>query len=570
MCREAEKPAEKKVGTMEYNHIETDVLVIGGGVAGLNAAIAAAEKGAQVVVMDKGKIERSGDIGGGVDHFLAFLNTGESWDTREAFLDHIWQAGQGTGDPSIIDAVCCSELGDAIKRMDRIGVPLTQADGTFYRTKTFGQPGPYFINFNGKRLKPALAKAVRRLRCTVLDKVMAIDLITRGGVAVGGVGFGIRSGELYIIQAKAIVISTGDASRLFQNPRVNPFNTWASPFNTGDGKVMAFNAGATLTNMEYMRMSLVPKGFAAAGFNALTGMGCRLINGFGEYFMEKRHPHGNRAPRNLTVFYALEELRAGRGPLFIDCRHLAEPDMQHLYAILGYDKDTLPDYLRQRGEDLRKKPLEIDVSDASQGGTTSVTSAGIRIDRNSASTLPGLFAAGNCADHNRGLWAATTGGYHAGKAAADHALQMVEPKLNVRRIIEEYEDFASPLKSKDGLTYREVEDMIRKVMYENVGTMRTAQGLETGMAKLSRINDYLGSISVENYHELMRAYETRSLLKVGELMARSAFYRMESRMIPFHYRLDFPDRDDENWCGLVLVTKEGGEAQLSFLKLSYK
>lgn len=555
---------------MKYIHIKTDVLVVGGGVAGLNAAIAGAEKGAQVVVMDKGKIERSGDVGGGVDHFLAFLNTGESWDTREAFLDHVWQAGHGTGDPSIIDAVCCSELSDAIQRMDRIGVPLTHPDGTFYRTKSFGQPGPYFINFNGKRLKPNLAKAVRKLGCTVLDKVMAINLITQGGVAVGGVGFAIRSGELYTIQAKAIVICTGDASRLFQNPRINPFNTWASPFNTGDGQIMAFNAGATLSNMEYMRMSLVPKGFAAAGFNALTGMGCRLMNGLGEYFMEKRHPHGNCAPRNLAVFYALEELKAGRGPLFIDCRHLPEPDIQHLYATLGYDKDTLPDYLRQRNEDLRKKPVEIDVSDAAQGGTTSVTSAGIKIDKNSTSTVPGLFAAGNCADHNRGLWAATTGGYHAGKAATDYAHHMATPELNMKQIIEEYEDFACPLKRKDGFTYREVEEMIRKAMYENVGTMRIAQGLETGLAKIRRITEYLELISVENYHELMRAYETRSLLKVGELMARSALYRKESRTIPFHYRLDFPETDDENWCGLVLVKKEGGEAQLSFQKLSCK
>jgi adenylylsulfate reductase subunit A len=249
---------------MDYDLIKTDVLIIGGGIAGCNAAMAAAEAGAAVVVMEKGVIDRSGDVGGGVDHFLAFLESGPSWDTREAFLDHVREAGEGTGDPAIIDAVCCSELKAAIDRMARIGVPLTQPDGTFYRTRSFGQPGPYFINFNGKKLKPALARQVRQAGCRVLDKTMALRLLLKEGRVAGAVGFQIRTGRLAVVQAGAVEISTGDASRLFQSPRVNPFNAWASPFNTGDGQVMAYRAGADLSNVEFMRLSLTPKGFAAA------------------------------------------------------------------------------------------------------------------------------------------------------------------------------------------------------------------------------------------------------------------------------------------------------------------
>ena len=111
--------------------------------------------------------------------------------------------------------------------------PLTRPDGTFYRTRSFGQPGPYFINFNGKRLKPALAREVRRLGCRVLDKTMALDLILRDGAVAGAAGFNVRNAELYLVKASAVVVCTGDSSRLFQSPRVNPFNSWASPFNTG-------------------------------------------------------------------------------------------------------------------------------------------------------------------------------------------------------------------------------------------------------------------------------------------------------------------------------------------------
>lgn len=125
---------------MSYEVVETDVLVIGGGAAGLNAAIAAQEQGARVVVADKGVIERSGDIGGGVDHFLAYLELEGDWDTREAFLEYVWRIGKGTGDPRIIDVVFCSELKEAIDRLERIGVLVGRKE--YRRHERDGFPTP--------------------------------------------------------------------------------------------------------------------------------------------------------------------------------------------------------------------------------------------------------------------------------------------------------------------------------------------------------------------------------------------------------------------------------------------
>jgi len=553
---------------MEHDFIQCDVLIIGGGTAGLNAAIASAERGARVVAVDKGNIERSGDIGGGVDHFLAYLDQEGSWDTRGGFLDYVWNVGKGTGDPAIIDAVFCSELKDAIERMARIGGPLTQPDGRFFRTKSMGQPGPYWVNFNGKQLKPCLAKEVRRLGCVVLDKVVTTELITQGGNIAGALGFHIRTGNLYVIQAKAVVVATGNTNRLYENPRLNPFNTWLCPFDTGDGQIMAFKAGAALTNMEYMRMTLLPKGFAAPGFNALVGMGGRFLNSLGEYYMEKSHPLGNRAPRYDVVFYSLRELREGRGPLYIDCTHLGGEEISHLLATLGYDKDTLPDYLQQRGEDLSDRPVEINVSEGMQAGPTEVTGSGIKIDKDCASTVPGLFAAGDAADHNRCLHGAITGGYHAGKAAAAYVSKVPTIKLHASKIRDKVTGLDAPLKRKEGLTYRHVEDIIRKVMAEHVGVTRTGEGLEAGLAKLKRIEEPLNLVKAEDHHELMRVYEAKSLLEVGKIMAQAALYREESRNKPYHHRLDFPDTDDEHWCGLVVVKAEESKTELSFEKLS--
>jgi len=554
---------------MSYELVETDVLVIGGGAAGLNAAIAARERGARVVVADKGVIERSGDIGGGVDHFLAYLELEGDWDTREAFLEYVWRIGKGTGDPRIIDVVFCSELKEAIDRLERIGVPLKRPDGRFFRTKSMGQPGPYWINFNGKELKPRLAKEVSRLGCRVLDKTMLTKLLHQDRMVLGAVGFDIRTGKVYVIEAKSIVISTGNTNRLYENPRMNPFNTWLCPFDTGDGQLMALEAGAALTNMEYMRMTLLPKGFAAPGFNALVGMGGRFMNALGEYYMEKYHPLGNRAPRYEVVFYSLKELREGRGPLFIDCTHLKEEEIEHLMRTLGYDKDTLPDYLQQRGEELRKRPVEIYVSEGMQAGPTEVTGSGIKIDENCASTVPGLFAAGDAADHNRCLHGAITGGYHAGNAAANYALSNPSIRLDRSKIRDEIAPIDAPLRRKEGITYRHLEDIIRKVMYEHVGATRTAEGLKMGLKKLQRLDEYVEHLKAQDYHELMRVYEARSLLEIAKVMAQTALYREESRNKPYHYRLDFPETDDEHWCGLVVIRKLDERLGLSFERLSY-
>lgn len=555
---------------MEINSISTDVFIIGGGLAGTNAALGAAEAGASVLVADKGHIDRSGDIGGGVDHFLAYLNVDPSWDSQERFLQYVERVGYGTGDPEIIESVFCAELPAALERMAAIGNPLTQPDGTFYRTQSMGQPGPYWINFNGKRLKPRLGEAVRRAGCQVLNKVMVLDLLTDKGVVCGGLAFNIRSGTFYKIQAKATIIATGNTNRIYENPRINPFNTWLCPFDTGDGQIMAFKAGAALTNMEYMRMTLLPKGFAAPGFNALVGMGGRFLNGLGEYYMEKEHPMGNKAPRYEVVFQTLKEIRQGRGPVYIDCRHLQDEDLNHLLTTLGYDKDTLPDYFEQRGEDIRSKPVEITVSEGMQAGPTEVTGSGISIDKHSASTLPGLFACGDACDHNRCVHGAVTGGYKVGKSAAIYASQLpANPNESDSSATARTEHFLEPMQRSKGYPYRQVEDTIRKIMAEQVGPMRTENGLRIGLEKLNRLQPYLDDISVETYHDLMRAHETRSIHSVATIMATAAFFRTESRNRPYHHRLDFPETDNTNWCGLVVVNHADDKADCTFRPISY-
>lgn len=555
----------------ETHRFEADVLIVGGGLAGLNAAIGAAEHGATVVVMEKATIERSGDIAGGVDHFMAFLEEGEEWDTREAFLQYVGRIARGAVNLKVQDAVFCREVRPAIERMARIGNPLTQPDGTFYRTQSLGQPGPYFINFNGKNLKPLLGKEVRRLGCRVLDRVPVTSLLEQDGRVVGATGFHIRNGTFVVVNSKATVLCTGNTNRLFETPTGMPFNTWLCPADTGTAPAIALRAGAALANMEYVRMTVVPKGFSAPGLNAFTGMGCRFVNASGEEFMTRYHPLGSKAPRYKLAEGVMSEVRAGRGPVYLDCRHLSEQDLAHLKTTLGYDKDTLPDFITQKGVDIANGLLEIMLSEGMQAGPSEVCGSGVMIDERCASTLPGLYAAGDCADQTRCVHASITGGYVAGREAARHALSSYSAAPPRKEQIDmERERVFAPLKRKGGVPQREFEDILRRIMTEHVGAVRTEQGLVTALSKLQKLTELAGSLRAEDLHELMRVHEAQELLTVGKVMAHAALYRKESRFGVYHNRVDFPSTDDENWLGQVVVRQENGEIQLSFKPLSYE
>jgi adenylylsulfate reductase subunit A len=548
--------------------LETDVLIVGGGLAGNNAAIAALEKGARVLIVDKAAIDRCGAIAGGIDHFMAYLGTGE-WDTREAYLQWVGRIARGVINLSVQNAVFCRELDAAIERMDRIGCTLKQQNGEYYRTSSFGLPGPYMINFNGKNLKPALANEARRLGCQTLEKSSVSGLLSDGSQVTGAVAFNIRNGTFYTIKAKATIVATGNTNRIFQNPTGLPFNTWQCPANTGAAQTMGYEAGAKLANMEIVRITVVPRGFSAAGLNALTGMGGKIVNAAGEDFMKRYHPLGTKAPRFKIVEGVMKEVAEGRGPVYVDCRHLTKTEMAHLKTTLGYDKDTLPDFIEQKGIDLSNEPLEIMASEGMQGGASECCSSGIMIDEKTASTVPGLFAAGDCADQMRCLHICTTGGYLSGKMAAEYALDRSEaPDADESQVRELKERTFSPMKSDGSLAYKVFEDTMRSVLWQNAGPARNEKSLRVALEKLDRLERHYPSIAVHNYHELMRAHESRQILEVAKMMCSASLARKETRFGVYHNRTDFPDTSTD-FDGQILVWKDGKEMKTAFKKLDY-
>ena len=542
--------------------IDTDVAVIGGGTAGLNTAMAAAEQGLKVLVAEKANIERSGAIAGGIDHFHAYLETGEPWDSREGYLGWVQKISKGASNLRIQEAVYCEEYREAIERVERIGIPLRDPKtGTFYRTQALGQPGPMAINFNGKKLKPKMAREVHRLGCQVLGRLQVTKLFVHEGELAGFTGFDIRTGDFYQVRAKAVVIATGNTNRMFKAQANNPFNLWYCPACTGDLHWAAYEAGVELANMEYIRMSIVPKGFSAPGFNAFLGLGSHLINSLEERYLERYHSMGEKAPRNIVIWATFQELKEGRGPIYMDCRHLTQRDREHLFETLGYDKDTLPDFFVEKGYNEEGTMIEMTVSEPMQARPSEVCGSGIKIDAQCASNIPGLFAAGDCSDQMGCLHMCVAGGYSAGKQAAEYARRSKHLRpIGTAEMAAEKDRVFRPLEKKRGVSYSEFEDVVRIITTDHFGPVKTETSLKSALVKLSRLDEAHRDLQAGNLHELMRVHEAMNIQQVAKITATAARARKETRFAPYHFRADFPETDDENYCGLIVVRKdpEGG------------
>jgi adenylylsulfate reductase subunit A len=387
--------------------------------------------------------------------------------------------------------------------------------------------------------------------------VQVSNLYLHNGELAGLAGYDIRNGDFYEIQAKAAVVATGNTNRMFKTQTGNPFNLWYCPANTGDLHRAAFDVGVELANVEYVRMTIVPKGFSAPGFNAFFGMGGKFVNGLGQPFMSNYHPMADKAPRNMMVWGALQEVRAGRGPIYVDVRHLKAADLAHLFSTLGIDKDTLPEFLRAKGYDREGTLIELTVSEPMQARPSELCGSGIKIDETCASNIPGIFAAGDASDQMGCLHMCMAGGYTAGKHAARYAAKAAHLRpLKARQMEDERKRVFAPLMRKAGVAPGEFENIVRIVATDHFGPYKSEVSLTSAIAKLDGLDRYRDDLKADNLHELMRCHEATNIQSMAKIVAHAALARKESRFIPYHIRSDHPETDEE-WCGLVAVRKNG-------------
>jgi adenylylsulfate reductase subunit A len=550
-------------------YVETDVLILGGGAAGVNAAIAAKEQNPalRVLIVEKaGNIERSGNTAAGVDHNMGIMEEGEYWDTPEGVLKNLPEI---TDDMTPVVTACTfvQENRQRILAMEKLGMPYLHdpKTGRYIRTPGFGLTGSHWIHLEGFNWKPILAKEALRLGAQVQHRIMVTNLLTDQGQVIGAMGFHVRTGRFFVFTAQQVILTVGDVVRYGTAPSGSPFDTWHCPANTGDGQAMAFRAGAELANMEFGITTLIPGVFAAAGMNAFFGQGGRLLNAKGEEFMLKYDPKGNKANRFQVARGVYQETIGGRGPIYLDVTHLPPAEVDHLLMLITADKPTYPEWFAQKKLDLHKEPMEISISAMNSCGAVGPANGAV-VDADGATTLPGLFAAGDCSWFMLSTSGAATMGYHAGKVAAQRCQGGKTAQPDKKAIQKEQARVLAPLEDRPrfyDLSPKEFEDRIRQLMATYVGLVRNEEGLKLGVQKLEDLREWIPSLRARNLHELLRANEAQNLLDACRLIACAALERKESRLGLYHHRSDFPEKDDLHFKKFVILKRDQDRIKVS-------
>jgi len=543
----------------EFIRIDTDVLVVGGGVAGSMAAIPALEAGLKVVICEKGKVlDHCGSIGCGVDHYLTIMDSGPEWDTPEFLLKHVPELTDGIVDMAVAGRVI-HEMPRIFRKIESLGVDFRDRQtGDYYRLRSFGLPGTYHINFDGTDFKKHLGERVRKGKATVLMRTMVVQLLVRDNRAYGAVAFNFRSGEWTVIRAKAVVLAAGDVNRISKNASGLAFDSWHIPYNTGDAQAMGYHAGAQLANMESVEATLTPKGFSCQGLNALVSLGAYFVNKAGERFMFKYDKKGENARRAVIADGVINEYLLGNGPIYLDCRHLPQDMLDRMEHTLQVDRYTLPAYYQQKGVNFREELVEVSVSELSiRRSGVYFRGSGLSVDINGETAVEALFAAGDCATVSGGISGAAVLGHIAGEGvvqrirAGGGALPEPDPRMleQVRAQSEAH------LQQSDGLPWKNYEEATRQTVSDYVGVRRDERGLKLALDTLRALAARDARLRADDLHGLMRVHEAKNIRMNAEMMATASLARQETRTGSSHFRMDFPKTDDANWRKFVIVER---------------
>ncbi len=535
---------------------EVDVLVIGGGTAGPMAAVKAKEKNPalKVMLLEKANVKRSGAISMGMDGLNNAVIPGHA--TPEQYVKEITVANDGIVNQKTVMAYA-QESFNMINQLDRWGVKFEKDETGDYAVKKVHHIGTYVLPMpEGHHMKKVLYRQLKKARVEITNRYMATRLLLdANGAIAGAMVLDTREGTFGVIRAKSVVLCTGAAGRLGLPSSGYLFGTYENPTNAGDGYALAYHAGAELSGIECYQINPLIKDYNGPSCAYVTGpFGGYTANAKGERFIECDYWSGQM----MMEFY--KELEGGNGPVFLKMDHLAEETISTIEHILHTnERPSRGRFHEGRHLDYRQGMVEMHISEI--GLCSGHSASGVWVDEHAATTVPGLYAAGDlaCVPHNYMLGAFVYGQF-AGQSAADYALSHELPAVDASQVEAERKRVLAPLSNPDGLPPAQVEYKLRRFVNDYLQPPKVTKKMEIGLDRFAEIGADLPTMSATNPHELMRAMEVHFIRDCAEMAARASLYRTESRWGLYHYRVEHPEKNDADWfCHAQLKKNDAGE-----------
>ena len=525
--------------------IDTDVLVIGSGAAGMYAAIEAARNGANVLLADRSLIGRGGATV--MAQMTVACALGE--ETPDAWQHHYADtiaAGRGLCDEALA-RLLCEDAPDCIRELDRWGVGWARKDGHITATMAPGHDRPRCVYVDFINTGPAVSKTLRTAmaRNPAIRKagdLCIVDLIVSDGEVTGAVAYHLGTGAPVVIAAKATVLATGGLTRLYRRNS-------ASANMGGDGYALALRAGATLIDMEFVQF--FPIGHLAP---RLVGMdpimwdpfryklGGRLLNGRMEEFTSRYGSDEDGKyvlTRDLATYAIIKEVEAGRGSphggAYLSFEHCSAAALRAAFG-------PVIDRLAENHIDLTRMPIEVaPIAHYHMGG--------VKADASMATDEPGLFVAGEVVGGANGanrlsgnaITEALVFGRRAGRSAAERAKRMTQPKLKPQDTAATLGLIRAEAKTEKSGNTAAMVAHLQAVMADHVGPFRTGAKLSTALDEISGLTADLGAHPSGHGAafdlESLEWFDLRNMLSVAHAVAATALARTESRGA--HQREDF-------------------------------
>jgi len=541
-----------------YDH---DLLIVGAGLAGLRCAVEAQKLGLKVAVITKVHPVRSHSNAaqGGINAPLT--DRGDDW--KGHALDTI-KGSDYLADQDAVE-IMSQEAGDAVLELERMGVIFSRGDDGKLGTRRFGGQKvarTFFVGaITGSALLHVLYEQSLKMGLQVYEEWFVTSLIKHDGAVKGVVALDLKTGELESITAKSVVIAAGGAGRVFE-PSTNAL------ICTGDGLSLAWNNGAGLMDMEMIQYH--PTTLARTGIllsEAARGEGAYLLNSDGDRFMEKYAPdYMELASRDVVSRAEQTEINEGRGidgNVLLDLRHLGK---EFIETRLGYLQEVSVEFL---GIDMAEKPVPI------RPGMHYIM-GGIKTDVDGETGVPGLYAAGECANvsvhgANRlganSLLDTVVFGRRSAEKASDYVKSISNEVIPTDEYVKRDLDMIKKILDSEGkFKVAEVRNKMATAMTKGIGVFRDQESMEYAKKIVDQTKiDYRDSVRIDNkgkiYNtDLLFALELGNMIDCAESIVHGALTRKESRGA--HFRTDIPGRNDEEWLKHTLIYKSS-EGEIS-------